>query len=322
MIVNHNPALSFDDVLLVPRCSTVSSRKDINIASDLFEGIRLRVPIISAPMSCVTESDMAIAMAQAGGIGIIHRFMEPEKEVVEYKKVDESGHLAICAIGINEGYERYEMLMDAGCDMFCVDVAHAHSLAVEKWFEGASRTSDNYMMVGNIATAHAAEFLLDLPIDSVKVGIGPGAVCSTREVTGYGVPQLTAIIEVASVMNGAVVTVVADGGIRNSGDIVKALAAGADTVMIGRLLAGADESPFPGVYFGMASKKMNGHHAPEGVEGSVPLTGPVADTLKQLAWGIRSGVSYGGSKSLKWLREDAEFRVVTAQSLAESSTRI
>ena len=178
------------------------------------------------------------------------------------------------------------------------------------------------MMVGNVATKQAArDLILSNKVDAIKVGIGPGAVCSTRERTGFGVPQLSAIIEVAEEAEGKV-TIVADGGIRNSGDIVKALAAGADSVMIGRLFAGASESPMPGMYWGMASRRVNGHNAPEGIEGTVPLTGPVSVTIKELTWGIKSGISYGGGSDIETLRRNAKFRIVTPSSLAESRTRV
>jgi IMP dehydrogenase len=170
-------------------------------------------------------------------------------------------------------------------------------------------------------------FLGDLGVQGIKVGIGPGAACTTREVTGFGVPQLTAIMDVREAIDfydkrTNKVTLIADGGIKNSGDIVKALAAGADTVMLGRLLAGCDESPLPGMYWGMASKKVNGHHAPEGIDGSVERTGSVKETIKNLTWGIRSGMSYAGVEHLEDLRSTTEFIRVSPQSMMESGTRL
>jgi IMP dehydrogenase len=182
-----------------------------------------------------------------------------------------------------------------------------------------------FLIVGNVATGEAALDLTFAGVDGIKVGIGPGAACTTREVTGFGIPQLTAILDVSLTLRNnfnVLPTVIADGGIKNSGDIVKALAAGADTVMLGRLLAGSTESPLPGFYWGMASKKVNGHHAPEGIEGTVPITGPVKTTLKELAWGIRSGISYGGATNLRELREGAEFMRVSPMSAVESGTRL
>ena len=180
------------------------------------------------------------------------------------------------------------------------------------------------LIVGNVATYEGAKQFVQLGVEAIKVGIGPGAACRTREVTGFGVPQLTAIIEVNRALQEfwPKTKLIADGGIRNSGDIVKALAAGADTVMIGSLLAGCDEAPNPGEYYGNASEHVNSHRAPEGSYGTVKKTGPVEDVIKELAWGIRSGVSYGGATNLKELRENAEFILCTAAGQIESSVRI
>lgn len=303
-------------------------REDADISAELVKGIKLKVPIISAPMQSVTELEMAEMMHHAGGFGIIHRFMPVKDQVTifEEERFENKPILWMgAAIGINEGYDRWEKLYEAGCRIFCLDIAHAHHDLVEKFIKGLPDhlvEDKTYLIAGNVATANGAIFLKELGVDGIKVGIGPGAACSTREVTGFGVPQLTAIMECVSAINGSDVTVIADGGIRSSGDIVKAIAAGADTVMVGRLLAGADESPHPGLYWGMASKKVNSHWAPEGIEGVVPRTGSVENTVKQLAWGIRSGVSYGGARNLQELRDYAEFIRVTPMSMSESSTRL
>lgn len=319
MRVNESLGLSFDDVLLVPRLGVLDHRGDADISTRLIEHVPLRIPIISAPMDSVTGVAMAIAMNEEGCFGYIpYRSMHLDDIISTYHESGRSG----AAIGANDGYERYKMLLHAGCKYFVVDVAHAHTVAVAKFIEGLPFRNEICLMVGNIATAEAAVFMNELGVDSVKVGIGPGAACITRETTGFGVPQLSAIADVSTALYGTGVTVVADGGIRNAGDAVKALAAGADSVMLGRLLAGADESPYPGFYWGMASKKVNGHHAPEGVEGVVPTTGPVSNTLKNLAWGIRSGLSYAGAINLQELRENAEFRLVSPLSIAESRARI
>lgn len=321
--ISSNQYLSFDDVLLVPQQGVLNSRADAITSAKLFDDIHLDIPIISAPMSCVTEANMAIAIAQAGGYGILHRFYPTiQDQVNDFLRLYKLNLRVGCALGINENYERFNALYKAGCRHFCIDIAHAHCEALEKWFLGIALRTDIYVMVGNVATAEGAEFLAGLGVDAVKVGIGPGAACQTREVTGFGVPQLTAIIDVAEALKDTGITIIADGGIKNSGDAVKALAAGADTVMLGRLLAGADESPYPGLYFGMASKRMNGHNAPEGVEGVVPHTGPVIETLKSIVWGIKSGISYNGSSNLEELRDTAEFQVVSSLSMGESKVRI
>jgi len=313
-------ALSFDDVLLVPKRGILEKRADADIGSEVVSGLKVEIPIISAPMQSVTEREMARAMNYAGAFGIIHRFLDIDQQVKEYL----AGYPAGAAIGINEGYERWEKLLDVGCNVICLDVAHAHHDSIETFIRnaGTDLVSSTQLIVGNVATGEGAQFLADLGVAAVKVGIGPGAACTTREVTGFGFPQLQAISEVSNAIYDWGVKIIADGGIRNSGDIVKALAAGADTVMIGRLFAGADESPHPGMYWGMASHRVNGHHAPEGIEAIVERTGPIKDTLKSLAWGIRSGISYAGAKDLEGLRENAEFVMISGLAFEENKTRV
>lgn len=325
--VSRDFGLSFDDVLLKPTIGVLEKREKADISAEVVSGVEVKIPIISAPMQSVTESTMARAMQENGAYGIIHRFLETDEQKFEWMaSYRDDPSQASVAIGINEGYDRWLKLAEAGCVVFCLDIAHAHHTSIMKFIDKApwDLRQNTKLIVGNVATGSGARFLADLGVAAVKVGIGPGAACTTREVTGFGVPQLSAIMDAYDALRVSYpeVKIIADGGIRNSGDIVKALAAGADTVMLGRLLAGADESPHPGLYWGMASKRVNGHHAPEGVEGVVERTGPVSETLKNLAWGIRSGVSYGGANNLKELRNYAEFIRVTPMSMKESGTRI
>jgi IMP dehydrogenase len=323
--------LTFDDVLLMPMQGVLGKRKDADISSELVPGVKLDVPIVSANMPSVTESNMAEAMFAAGGMGFLHRFNTPEENKLEYQKVtrwldtsDWNHNNADCVVSFGlDDMLRVSMLYNAGARIFCLDVAHGDH---EKVIETVNRIrslyeKEIYLIVGNIATVGGAYRMAEAGVDAVKVGIGPGAACRTREVTGFGVPQLTAIMDVHSMVEGKV-KIIADGGIKNSGDIVKALAAGADTVMIGSLLAGCNEAPNPGVYYGNASVYMNGHRAPEGVEGLVLKTGPVEDVIKELAWGIRSGISYGGATNIKELRAEARFIQVTAAGQVENSTRV
>lgn len=317
-------AYCFDDVLLVPKHGVLNSRKDADISSELVKGLSLEIPIVSANMPSVTEHKMAVKINKAGGYGILHRFLSIKENVGEYNFVRDSNYDCVCSIGLKDGHERMDALADAGCRIFCIDIAHADS---EKVFKFLDEVDDyfipNNLIVGNIATAEAANQLFSRGVAAIKIGIGPGAACRTREVTGFGVPQLTAIMDVAErAQYFGNVKIVADGGIKNSGDIIKALAAGADTVMIGALLAGCDEAPNPGEYYGNASNHMNGHRAPEGSFGEVPKTGSVEDVIKELAWGIRSGVSYGGATNLQELRENAEFISLTAAGQYESQVRI
>lgn len=331
------PALSYDDVLLRPQTGFLSSRSDADISTRLLGDIKLDIPIISAPMDSVTGPRLAANMRTLGGFGILHRFHDTiDDQVDDYTRASLLGSFRRpclgCAIGINENLERYIKLYDAGCRVFCIDVAHGDSEHVFRLIKMLPFRDDVGLIVGSVATRLGAISLFNLGVDAIRVGVGPGAACTTRTVTGFGVPQLSAIMEVADAITymrrsqreneGYCPTIIADGGIKNSGDIVKALAAGADTVMLGSLLAGTDESPQPGKYWGAASKKMNGHNAPEGVEGFVPKTGSLGNTLKELVWGIKSGVSYGGASNLAELREMAEFQVVSPMSVHETNTRI
>jgi IMP dehydrogenase len=346
--VREGIALCYDDVLLVPQMGVLEKRKDADISTRLVGGLRIGVPIISAPMESVTGVDMARSMRFNGGFGILHRSGTVGEHAAAFKKLmpkEEPGMAAYnpghpdneaifnpagVAIGMKwvgtDPYTPFERLYEAGARIFCIDIAHAHHTVVKDYIENMPHKDGVYLIVGNVATAEGALFLANLGVDGIKVGIGPGAACTTRERTGFGVPQLSAIMEVHKALSiyydNDRPTIIADGGIRHSGDIVKALAAGADSVMLGRLLAGADESPHPGLYWGMASARVNGHRAPEGIEGTVPRTGPVCDTIKELAWGIRSGVSYAGATNLKELCDNAVFQRVSPLSMTETGTRI
>lgn len=316
--------LSFDDVLLEPQHGVLDKRKDADLFTYFVEQIPMSIPIVSANMPSVTDGEMARAMAIAGGMGVIHRFNTIKEQVEEFLNVNP--YMAACAIGLKDARERAIELWKNGCRLFVLDIAHGDHEQVVKFVKEFHFPLDSDLIVGNVATYDAAARLLEWPqVKALKVGVGPGAACTTREVTGFGVPQLTAIMEVRRAMDEYAyddATLIADGGIKNSGDIVKALAAGADSVMIGKLLAGCNESPDPGHYYGNASFKMNGHNAPEGVEGRVPLSGPVEGVLKNLVWGIRSGISYAGARNLAELRENAVWIKVTPQTMIETGTRI
>jgi len=463
-------ALTFDDVLLVPKRSSIHSRKDVDLSTRLSRNIKLNIPIVSANMDSVTESAMAISMAHNGGIGIIHRFMSVERQVEEVLKVkraesviieapytiwpsatmsdakrlmqekgvsgllvvdankkllgiltardllfedndlnrvselmtpmkslhtasadasidearqllrkykleklplvDEEGHLRglitskdmvtlaerpqACkdskgqltvgaAVGIREGYiERARALVEAGVDVLVVDVAHGHSDRVLNVVRKLKKElSQVDVIAGNVATREGTKDLIDAGSDAVKVGIGSGSICITRIVTGAGVPQLTAVLECAEAARESGVPIIADGGIRNSGDITKALAIGASSVMIGSMLAGTEESPGVTVmrngrkykiHRGMASvgaSMKRGteeaedeaallEYVAEGIEAFVPYRGTSHEILAQLAGGIRSGLSYCGAKTLAELRQNASFVRLTSAALKES----
>jgi IMP dehydrogenase len=472
MKLRSHPGLTFDDVLLVPKRSSIRSRGDVSTATQLSRRIHMEIPIVSANMDTVTEWQMAVAMARSGGIGVIHRFMTIEQEAAEVRRakrveshvvehphtvemdatvgqvraamrqhgigglvvigtdrrpagivtrrdvefagdeeavsqvmtpaerlvtapvgaspeeaqrilkehrleklplVDGEGRLAglittkdltralqhpkatkdhkgrlrvAAAVGVQAGYvERSARLVEAGADALVVDIAHGHSDHCIEAVRLLRREFPKLDIIGgNVATAEGTLDLIEAGADAIKVGVGPGSICITRIVTGFGVPQLTAITECAEAALPHGVPIIADGGIRTSGDIVKALAAGADSVMVGSLLAGTDESP--GVVVvrnnrrtkvsrGMASlaatmdrpdrqAKFEGDDpgwtevVPEGVEAAVPYRGPVDDLLIQLVGGLRSGLSYGGARTLSELRANAEFVQITPAGVLES----
>jgi len=463
-------ALTFDDVLLVPSHSTVLPR-DVSLKTRLTRTIQLNVPLVSAAMDTVTEARLAIALAQEGGIGIVHKNLPPEKQAAEVRKVkryesgvvrdpitvppemsvrdvilltsqrrisglpvvegrkvvgivtnrdlrfetrfdapvrdimtpreklvtvpegatleeaqalmhkhrlervlvvnaafelrglitvkdilkssehpnackDEQGNLRVgAAVGVGEGTdERVEALIDAGADVLVVDTAHGHAQGVldrVKWIK--TRYPRIQVIGGNIATAAAAKALVDHGADGVKVGIGPGSICTTRVVAGIGVPQITAIQQVHGAIKGTGVGLIADGGIRYSGDIAKGLAAGADCVMLGSLFAGTEEAPGEiELYQGRSYKSYRGMgslgamqqgaadryfqdpatHAdklvPEGVEGRVPYKGPVTGVIDQLLGGVRASMGYLGAGSIVEMRERAEFVEITSAGMRES----
>lgn len=460
-------SLTFDDILLVPSYSEVTPSQ-VELKTRLTKKINLNIPLISAGMDTVTESEMAIAMAREGGIGIIHKNMSIEEQakmvdrvkrsehgiiidpfylskldtlkdaddlMAHYrisgvpivddnkkligiitnrdirfekdfsKKIDESmtkeglvtakegidldeameilrknkieklpivddegilkGLITIkdiekkinypnaakdkhgrllcgAAVGITgDIYERVEALVNANVDVIVIDTAHGHSKNVFTVLkEVKERYPDLQVIAGNIATADAAKSLIEAGADAVKVGIGPGSICTTRVVAGIGVPQISAIMDVYEVAKQYDVPVIADGGIKYSGDIVKAIAAGGDTCMMGSIFAGCEESPgeeeiFDGrrykVYRGMGSiaamksgssdryfQEGNKKLVPEGVEGRVPYKGPVADVIFQLVGGLRAGMGYTGSKNIKMLQEESKYVKITPASLVES----
>ena len=330
-------ALSFDDVLLVPRFSEVMSRKDIKIQQALKGLHSLRLPIIASPMDTITGTRMACAMDKQGGIAVIHRYNTIEEQAKMVAEVRMLGHQVGAAIGVGDTFiERAKALVDAGVNFLCVDVAHGHHTKVRYALGVLKNTfgDDVHLMAGNVATLEAFNDLADWGADSIRVGIGGGSICSTRIQTGHGMPTLQSIMDCAQ--SDRDVTLIADGGIRTSGDIVKALAAGADFVMLGSLLAGTDETPGQvintkngreKIYRGMASKEAqrswrNRVSSIEGVSHTVPLKGPVADVLGELRTGITSGISYSGATCIKSLQSRATFVRQTQSGQVESSTHI
>ena len=335
--------LTFDDVLIVPRRSSVRSRQDVSVSTWLSRRIELGLPVVAANMDTVCEHEMAIAMARLGGIGMLHRFMPIDAQAEQVERVKEAGAdlLVGAAVGTDRDMiERAKALVAVGADALVLDIAHGHS---DHAIDGVRRLKDHFadtdVIVGNVATAAGAADLAEVGADAVKVGVGPGGVCTTRTVAGVGVPQLTAIADASRVG----VPVIADGGIRNSGDIAKALAAGASTVMVGSMLAGTKESPgeveqgakgLQKRIRGMASfeavksradrsgedldEEYLSYRAPEGVEGTVPYKGEVSKLVWQLMAGLRSAMSYTDARTLPEFWQLAEFVAVTPQGSIES----
>ncbi len=463
--------LTFDDVLLVPKYSDITSRAQTDLKTKLSRNIAINIPLISANMDTVTESTMAVIMARQGGIGIIHRFLTVKEEVnevlkvkrsgsvmienpytigpeqsvtdaIEYAKnkgvsgllvvdsdskligiltkrdlmfesnttrlvkdvmtkdvvsaktgitldeakvvlhnnrieklplIDETGHvkglitskdvtnrenyplaskdkkgrpLVGAAVGVKGDFmERTESLLDAGVDIIVVDIAHGHSENAISTIKHIKKAFPNCELIaGNVATAKGVEDLIKAGVDAVKVGVGSGSICITRVITGSGVPQLTAVMDCAKVGRENGIPIISDGGTRTSGDVTKALAAGASSVMVGSLLGGTDESPGSvltkngkrfKVYRGMASlaaslgrkTKETGlstfdddlnDYVAEGVEAMVPYKGSVIDILKQLTGGLRSGLSYCGAHSIEEMQKNAEFIKMSGAGFAES----
>ena len=332
MRIRNELTYSFDDVLLVPQYSTIDSRADVDLSTQI-GAIKLTLPLLSANMDTVTEGKMAVAMGRAGGAGVLHRFASTKDLYGWLRACNE--YPAIISVGLNVDIpwlQSNNNLIDA----LCIDVAHGdHYRVIALLKELRANFPDQDIIAGNVATGDAARRLVMAGANIIKVGIGPGSVCSTRIVSGHGMPQLSAIMEVrewTSEMNSRTY-IIADGGIRYPGDIVKALAAGADAVMLGSLLAGTDEAAGERIvehgvayktFRGMASRDVQTQKRAgqtlriEGVTAKVPYRGPVSDTLDNLEAGIRSGLSYSGANNLAELREVAEFVVVTGNTLKES----
>lgn len=331
--------LSYDDVLLVPKYSDISSRSEINLVSELGNDLTLSLPIFSSPMDTVSEANMCISMDKSGGAGIIHRYntIEEQSEIISEAAKKINNNLG-AAIGITGDYlERASEAYNQGANFVCVDVAHGHhaSMKIALHRLRVMLGDDFHIMAGNVATLEAINDLSDWGANSVRCNIGGGSICSTRIQTGHGLPGLQTIIDCAKTDRN--VTIIADGGIRNSGDMVKALAAGADAVMCGSLLAGTAEAPGDihkdkngfswKTYRGMASKEAQmdwkGKYSSfEGVSSTVPFKGSVQDILFDLEKGIRSGLSYSGSRTIKQFHAKAQFITQTSAGATESGTHI
>lgn len=337
--------LTYDDVLLLPNYSEVTPSQT-DVSSVLTKKISVAIPIVASPMDTVCEATMAIALAELGGYGIIHRNFSMEDQVDELKKVLKTTDKVGVAVGVGSDFqERVAALVAAGAQEICIDSAHGHTKHV---IDAVKFIKSKYpavaVIAGNTATYDGSLALFEAGADAVKVGMGPGSICTTRVMSGMGVPQLSAVIEGVRAAKKTGGKIIADGGIKTSGDIVKALAAGADTVMLGSLLAGTDEAPGQMVeisgklyksYRGMGSiaamkegsatrygqnwkKGQTKQLVPEGVEGLVAHRGGLADHVFQLVGGLRAGMGYLGARNLAELREKAQFIKISRTAFVES----
>ena len=353
--------LTFDDVLLIPAESHVLPN-EVDLSTQLAKNIKLHIPLISAGMDTVTEGPMAIAMALQGGLGVVHKNMSIQAqsgEVANVKSVvvpagatkaavdDQNRLLVAAAVGVtSDTFERAESLLKAGADAIVIDTAHGHSAGVlRKIAEIREHFPEATLIAGNVATGEATKALFDAGVDVVKVGIGPGSICTTRVVAGVGVPQITAIYDAASVAREYNKPIIADGGIKYSGDVVKALAAGGNAVMLGSMLSGTTEAP--GEVFEDNGKKYKAYRVmgsvgamaqahgssdryfqggvneanklvPEGIEARVEYKGDVSDIVFQIDGGLRSGMGYVGAADIPSLIEKAQFVQITNAGLRES----
>ena len=353
--------LTFDDVLLIPAESHVLPN-EVDLSTQIAKNLKLKVPFISAGMDTVTESSMAIAMALQGGMGVVHKNMSIQAqagEVTNVKSValnslmsraavdDQNRLLVAAAVGVtSDTFERAEALFKAGADAIVIDTAHGHSAGVlRKIAEIREHFPDATLIAGNVATAEGTRALFEAGVDVVKVGIGPGSICTTRVVAGVGVPQITAVYDAASVAREFGKAIIADGGIKYSGDIVKALAAGGNAVMLGSMLSGTTEAP--GEVYEVNGKKFKAYRGmgsvgamaqshgssdryfqggvneanklvPEGIEAQVEYKGDVSDVIFQMVGGLRSGMGYVGAGDIQTLIDQAQFVQITNAGLRES----
>ena len=353
--------LTFDDVLLIPAESHVLPN-EVKLDTKLAPNLQLHIPLISAGMDTVTEGNMAIAMAENGGLWVIHKNLSIEAQVEEVKKakgktvdpnlphpaVDDQGRLlAAAAVGVtSDTFERAESLLEAGADAIVIDTAHGHSAGVLRKIKEIREHFPNATLIaGNVATGEGTAALFDAGVDVVKVGIGPGSICTTRIVAGVGVPQITAIYDAASVVQKYGKKIIADGGIKYSGDVVKALAAGGNAVMLGSMFSGTTEAP--GTIFTNEGKQFKSYRGmgsvgamsqqhgssdryfqggvneanklvPEGVEALVPYKDDVSNIIYQIDGGLRAGMGYVGAGTIKELIENSQFVQITNAGLRES----
>lgn len=335
-------ALSFDDVLLVPQHSNIVSRKDVDTSTKLSKHLTLKIPVISSCMDTVTGPEMAIAMWKTGGLGMLHRYNSIEQQCAMFRTVRAAEANCSIAVGVTGDYkDRLKSLVALGATNFCFDIAHGDCDMMEdaiKWFR-ATFGKDFTIIAGNVATGVGAMRLTDSGADAIRVGLGGGSLCTTRIMTGHGIPTFQSVLDCWDYLHyrryNESVCLIADGGIKNSGDIVKSIAGGAGAVILGQLLASTDESPGELIdspagkfkkYRGMASlgaqvdwrPEKKDEIVPEGEDTILPYKGSVDKILYQLVGGLRSGMTYSNARTLKELKSNVELVQITSAGWAES----
>ena len=340
--------LSYDDVLLKPQYSDIRSRNEVSLHTDLGNNLHLSLPILSSPMDTISEGAMAIAMMESGGTAVVHRYntVEEQCRIIKASASAHKNRLSTssremnigAAIGVSGDYlERATAARKAGATFICVDIAHGHHIMMKEALSNLRESLglSYHIMAGNVATLDGINALADWGANSVRCNIGGGSICSTRIQTGHGMPGFQTIIECAKTDRD--VSIIADGGIKTPGDMVKALAAGADGVMCGSVFSGTDQTPGKifeerdgtrwKMYRGMASKEAQlswrgKYSSHEGVSARVPYRGSVTKLLEDMERGIRSGLSYSGARSITELQTAADFVIQTQAGLGESRTHI
>ncbi len=337
-------ALTFDDVLLVPKYSEILP-SEVNTSITLSSNLKLKIPLLSSAMDTVTESKMAIAMAQNGGLGVIHRNLSVDEQLKQVELVKKRKLKVAAAIGVgSKEVERAEGLLEKNIDLIVIDTAHGHTKKVKDTLRRISKLrKKTSICVGNVATPEAAKFLINNGADIIKIGIGPGSICTTRMVAGIGVPQLSAILDIKKKIKTKKISFISDGGIKFSGDLAKAFSAGADAIMIGSLFAGTDQAPGKIIKKnGKLYKKFRGmgsigamsqgsadrynqqniskktKFVAEGVEGFIKYKGDVNKVIYQLIGGLKSSMGYLGCSNVKSLRKKPKFITITKAGFYES----
>ena len=330
---------SFDDVLIVPKYNKVLSRKDVELKTRVTKNYEIDIPLLAANMDTICEAEMAITLGKLGGLGVIHRFMSIEEQARQVEEVKKYGLITAAAIGVKDVQERVKALVEAGVNILVIDIAHGHSKYAGKTLDFIK---ENYpkidVMVGNIATKDAAEYFLSKNADAVKVGVGPGSLCTTRLMTGAGVPQLTAIMDVYEATKGEI-PICADGGIKKPADVIKAIGAGADTVMSGFIFSGTQETPGEIIekdnkkfklYRGSASYDVKIKKAEldgeedrkiiniEGEKTLIPYKGSIAPIIEEYLGALASGMTYLGAREMKNIIGKADFIEITNSGIKES----